>query len=192
VTGDNQNLVPIRVFDIICVTQKIKHLWCRLVLTDTKNSNFGVDCLCQPIPKINFKKLSRPDPLGPRSKPTIKGPCHHCLGGAYAHAITPLEEPAPLEESRRHRTVSWSSPTQEKEMEKRKPTQEKEKKKRRGTELTGLWPRCVRRLKPTLAGEEKEGRYCCCAPPISLDAAPWTAWPRQEVSAHRELTLLDG
>jgi hypothetical protein len=78
------------------------------------------------------------------------------------------------------------------EKEKRKLMQEKEKKKKRGRELTGLWPRCVRDLKLTPAGEEKEGWYCCCAPPISLDAAPWTARPYREGSARRELTLFDG
>jgi hypothetical protein len=49
---------------------------------------------------------------------------------------------------------------QEKEKEKRRPAQEKEKKKKRRRELTGLRPRCVRRLKPTLVGEEKKG-WCC-------------------------------
>jgi hypothetical protein len=102
-----------------------------------------------------------------------------------------LEEPASLEESccrgalKSHncrRTASW----------KRRPVQEKENKKRRGRELTGLGPRCVRHFKLTLVGEEKEGRCCCYAPPISLDAGPWTTQPHQEGSARRELALLDG
>jgi hypothetical protein len=65
---------------------------------------------------------------------------------------------------------------------------------------------------PTLVGEEKEGRLCCCTPPISLDAtffddfslrwrrgtqAEWLhGWPdlaKKAVPAERlaELTLLD-
>jgi hypothetical protein len=75
---------------------------------------------------------------------------------------------------------------------KRRRRESRRKRKRRGRDLMGLCPRCVCHFKPTLAGEEKEGRYCCCAPPIFLDAAPWTAQPRQEGSAHRGLTLLDG
>jgi hypothetical protein len=86
--------------------------------------------------------------------------------------------------------MPWSSPAQEKEKEKRRPVQEKENKKRRGRELTGLGPRCVHPLKPTLVGEEA-GRCCCCAFPISLDAAPWMARPSQEGDTRRELTLLD-
>jgi hypothetical protein len=56
VTTDNRFLVPVRATDTICVIQKIKHLWCQSVLTDTKNLNFGVGCLCQPVQKINFQK----------------------------------------------------------------------------------------------------------------------------------------
>jgi hypothetical protein len=48
--------VSVRASDIIYVIQKIKHLWCQLVLINTKNLNIGVGCLCQPVPKINFKK----------------------------------------------------------------------------------------------------------------------------------------
>jgi hypothetical protein len=61
-------------------------------------------------------------------------------------------------------TTHSAAPAQEKEKEKRRPTQKKEKEKRRERELTGIGPRRVRRLKPTLIGEEKEGWHYCCAP----------------------------
>jgi hypothetical protein len=56
VSADNQFLVPARASDTICVIQKIKHLWCRSVLIDTKNLNFSVSCFCQLAPKIKFQK----------------------------------------------------------------------------------------------------------------------------------------
>jgi hypothetical protein len=62
------------------------HLWCRLLLTNTKNHIFGVGCLCQSTPKINLKKTLEPRsrPVGPRSEPAIVEPRHCYLGGAWA------------------------------------------------------------------------------------------------------------
>jgi hypothetical protein len=65
-------------------------------LTDTKNLNFGVGCLCQSAPKINFQKkiLLSLDIDRPKFKPAVVEQRHHCLGGACAHAVSALEEPA--------------------------------------------------------------------------------------------------
>jgi hypothetical protein len=137
--------------------------------------------------KNYLKKLQCLDPLGSRSKPTVVGARRRCLGGACVHNITPLEEPA--------RSATWRSqrrlmgraaigPCHGLAQRKRRRRESRRKRKRRGRDLMGLCPRCVCRLKPTLAGEEKEGRYCCCAPPIFLDAAPWTGGQERRMGGH--------
>jgi hypothetical protein len=55
VSAINQSLVLVSKSDTLCMTQKMVHLWCLLVLTNTKNCIFGVGCLGQPTPKINFQ-----------------------------------------------------------------------------------------------------------------------------------------
>jgi hypothetical protein len=56
VGADNLFLVSAIAVDTICEIQKIEHLWCRPIWTNTKHWNFGVGCLCQPTRKISFLK----------------------------------------------------------------------------------------------------------------------------------------
>jgi hypothetical protein len=63
--------------DMIYEIQKIKHLWCRLSWTDTKNRIFSVDCYISRHQKLIFnnKKTHKPRfrPTRPRSDPAIIG-----------------------------------------------------------------------------------------------------------------------
>jgi hypothetical protein len=63
-----------------------------------QHQKFKLRCqMLKPVDTKNYlKKLLSPDPLGSRSKPTVVGARRRCLGGPCAHAITPLEEPAPV------------------------------------------------------------------------------------------------
>jgi hypothetical protein len=67
-----------------------------------KKLNFDVDCLCQPVYKLIFKKKShepRSRPIQTRSEPTVVGPRWRRLGGVRAV----LEEPV--------LALSWRSPS---------------------------------------------------------------------------------
>jgi hypothetical protein len=57
--------------------------------------------ICQPALKnIFFKKIEpRSSPVGPRSKPTVVGPHHRCLGGALTHAAVEPKEVVAVEPS---------------------------------------------------------------------------------------------